>query len=85
LKKLQRIHKSIVWNFIIGRSYVDRISKSKLPSEEINLDHDENLEFDPKNPRVRKILVSNYMCTKFPFSSLKTFPTNFSKVPDVKI
>ena len=33
------------------RSFVDKIPKGKQGSEEINLDHDENSEFDPKNPK----------------------------------
>ena len=51
LRKLQRIHKAAVWNVLIGRSFVDKIAKGKEKSEEINLNHDENLEFDPNNPR----------------------------------
>ena len=51
LKKLQRIHKSVIWNLLIGRSFVDKIQKGKEKNEEINLNHDENLEFDPVNPR----------------------------------
>ena len=52
MKKIQRIHKSVIWNVLVGRSFVDKIQKSgKDKSDEINLDHDENLEFDPNNPR----------------------------------
>ncbi len=51
LKKLQKIHKSVVWNLLVGRTAVERISKGKQGSEEVNLDHDENLEFDPGNPK----------------------------------
>ena len=51
MKKLQRIHKSVIWNLLIGRSFVDKIQKGKEKNEEINLNHDENLEFDPVNPR----------------------------------
>ena len=28
LKKLQRIHKSVIWNFMVGRSYVEQIQKT---------------------------------------------------------
>lgn len=84
LKKLQRIHKSIVWNFIVGRSFVDRISKSKQPTEEINLDHDENLEFDPKNPRVS--FVSNQLISWMtqPWSDLESGWINFGIFTSVK-
>lgn len=51
LKKLQKIHKSVIWNLLVGRSFVDRIQKGKEKSEEINLNRDENSEFDPNNPR----------------------------------
>lgn len=51
LKKLQKIHKSVIWNFLIGRSFVDKIQKGKQGTEEINLDHDENSEFDALNPK----------------------------------
>ena len=51
LKKLQRIHKSVIWNVLIGRSFVDKIPKSKDKSDEINLNHDENCDFDANNPR----------------------------------
>jgi hypothetical protein len=51
LKKLQRIHKNVIWNVMVGRSFVDKIQKGKDKNEEINLNHDENLEFDPNNPR----------------------------------
>lgn len=51
LKKLQRIHKSVIWNFVVGRSFVDKIQKAKQGAEEINIDHDENLEFDANNPK----------------------------------
>lgn len=51
LKKLQRIHKSVLWNVLVGRSFIDRIPKGKEKNEEINLNRDENLEFDPNNPR----------------------------------
>ena len=51
LKKLQRIHKSALWSVLIGRSFIDKIPKGKEKSEEINLNRDENLEFDPNNPR----------------------------------
>ena len=51
LKKVQKIHKSVVWNLFVGRSFVDRIQKGKTTSEEVNIDHDENSEFDPQNPK----------------------------------
>jgi hypothetical protein len=52
LRKLQKVHKSVIWNFVIGRSFVDKICKSKQACEEVNLDHDENCEFDALNPKV---------------------------------
>ena len=54
VKKLQKIHKSVIWNFLIGRSFVDKVSgqPGKSASEEVNIDNDENLEFDPMNPKV---------------------------------
>ncbi len=51
IKKLQKIHKTAVWNVLVGRSFADRIQRGKQASEEINLDHDENSEFDANNPR----------------------------------
>ena len=51
LKKLQRIHKSVVWNVLVGRSFVDKIPKGKEKNDEVNLNRDENLDFDPNNPR----------------------------------
>ena len=57
LKKLQKIHKSVVWNFVIGRSFVDKMSKGKQPSDEVNIDNDENLEFDATNPKVRHFQI----------------------------
>lgn len=51
LKKLQRIHKSVVWNVLVGRSFVDKIPKGKEKNDEVNLNRDENCEFDPNNPR----------------------------------
>ena len=51
LKKLQRIHKSAIWSVLVGRSFIDKIPKGKEKNEEINLNRDENLEFDPNNPR----------------------------------
>ena len=35
----------------VGRAYADKIQKGKQGSEEINLDRDDNLEFDPMNPK----------------------------------
>ena len=51
LRKLQKVHKSAIWSVLVGRSFVDKIPKGKEKSEEINLNRDENLEFDPNNPR----------------------------------
>ena len=52
LKKLQRIHKSVIWNFMIGRSFVDKIQKTgKTGADEINIDKDENVEFGANNPK----------------------------------
>ena len=51
LKKLQRIHKSVVWNVLVGRSFVDKIPKGKEKNDEVNLNRDENCDFDPNNPR----------------------------------
>jgi hypothetical protein len=51
IKKLQKIHKSVIWNLFVGRSAVEKISKGKQGSEEVNIDHDENSEFDPGNPK----------------------------------
>ena len=51
VRKLQKIHKTALWNVFVGRSYADRIQRGKQAAEEINLDHDENSEFDPLNPR----------------------------------
>lgn len=40
-----------MWNVYVGRSYADRIQRGKQASDEVNLDHDENSDFDPTNPR----------------------------------
>ena len=52
LKKLQKIHRSVIWNFMVGRSFVDKLTPNKQACEEINLDRDENQEFDANNPKV---------------------------------
>ena len=54
LKKLQKIHKSVIWNFMVGRSFVDKLVPNKQASEEINLDRDDNMEFDANNPKVTR-------------------------------
>ena len=51
VRKLQRIHKSVIWNMLVGRAAVEKISKGKQGSEEVNIDHDENSDFDPANPK----------------------------------
>ncbi|TRY71101.1 hypothetical protein TCAL_15030 [Tigriopus californicus] len=72
LKKLQKIHKSVIWNFLIGRSFVDKIQKGKQGTEEINLDHDENSEFDALNPKTwsedsTDFLASLLKASEFPY------------------
>ena len=51
VRKLQKIHKSVIWNMLVGRAGVEKISKGKQGSEEVNIDHDENSDFDPGNPK----------------------------------
>lgn len=51
IKKLQKIHKSVIWNCMVGRSFADKIQRGKSGSEEVNIDHDENSEFEPTNPK----------------------------------
>ena len=51
VRKLQKIHKSVLWNMLVGRAAVEKISKGKQGSEEVNIDHDENSDFDPGNPK----------------------------------
>ena len=29
IKKLQRIHKSVLWNVVVGRSFADKIQRAK--------------------------------------------------------
>ena len=52
LRKVQRVHKSAVWSFVVGRSFADRAQgRGKAGSDELDLDRDEGAEFDPDNPR----------------------------------
>ena len=51
VRKLQKIHKSVIWNMLVGRAGVEKISKGKQGSEEVNIDHDGNSDFDPGNPK----------------------------------
>ena len=39
---------------MVGRSFVDKLVPNKQASEEINLDRDDNMEFDANNPKVTR-------------------------------
>ena len=51
IRKLQKIHKTIMWNMYIGRSFLDDIEPEKLTKEEAPLESSDNIGFNINNPK----------------------------------
>ena len=49
--KLEKLHKNLMWNMFIGRSYLDKIEKVSRVMDEISLDSSEVGDFDVGNPK----------------------------------
>ena len=47
--KLQKLHKSVMWNMFIGRSFLEKIELDNRAQEEVNIDNSVNSEFDINN------------------------------------
>jgi len=47
--KLQKLHKSVMWNMFIGRSFLEKIEPDNRAQEEVNIDNSVNSEFDINN------------------------------------
>lgn len=49
--KLEKLHKNLMWNMFIGRSYLDKIEKVSRVMDEVSLDSSEVGDFDVGNPK----------------------------------
>jgi len=50
--KLEKLHKNLMWNMFVGRSYLDKIESTTRVQDEISLDSNENFgQFDINNPK----------------------------------
>ena len=47
--KLQKLHKSIMWNMFIGRSFLEKVKPVTRVQEEVNIDNSDSSEFDDIN------------------------------------
>jgi len=49
--KLQKLHKSVMWNMFIGRSFLENIEPVKVSKEEVSLDNSASTEFNINNAK----------------------------------
>jgi len=49
--KLQKLHKSIMWNMFIGRSFLEKIEPVNRLQDEVNVDSPDTSEFDINKPK----------------------------------
>ena len=49
--KLEKLHKNLMWNMFIGRSYLDKNEKVSRVMDEVSLDSNEVGDFDVGNPK----------------------------------
>ena len=49
--KLQKLHKSVMWNMFIGRSFLEKTEPVNRAQEEVNIDNSANSEFDINNAK----------------------------------
>ena len=51
MTKLQKLHKSVIWNLFIGRSFLEKTEPATAAKEEVSLDNSVTSEFDINNAR----------------------------------
>ena len=51
IAKLEKLHKNLMWNMFIGRSYLDKNEKVSRVMDEVSLDSNEVGDFDVGNPK----------------------------------